>query len=263
MPRKCVVPTCHNIQCRPAGTRVMFHRLTAGNKERMRRWLTALNMNPNTPLSDVKKMLICSEHFVKDDYFERMQQTTRTMRLILKGTADPSVGIPQRGPRAAPEAEASTSGKYIDLAHSWTHQSDMMSSYTTTSSAKTMLFFPETRGKDTTTDSSALDISMTLEVASDPGDLSFVPFTNPSDSDNGSSSGSTTACTKGQIRGWRDRQWIVSESSLMELFKRCNVCGADAFVEKITPAGSRIQVTWNCLNKHTGDWESCPSVCGK
>lgn len=75
---------------------------------------------------------------------------------------------------------------------------------------------------ETSAETSALDVSMISEVASDLADLSFVPSAHTSASDSGSSSRSTAEITKGQTKGgWGERKWIVNESSLIELFKKC------------------------------------------
>ena len=46
---------------------------------------------PNTPVNSINKYFVCSEHFTIDDYFEKMQVATRTMKRVLKDTAIPSI----------------------------------------------------------------------------------------------------------------------------------------------------------------------------
>lgn len=67
---------------------------------------------------------------------------------------------------------------------------------------------------------SAFDVSMTSEPATDPADISFVPLSSPSTSTTGSS-----ASLSGPHRGWKERKWMVNESKLMELFRKCTICG--------------------------------------
>lgn len=112
---------------------------------------------------------------------------------------------------------------------------------------------------DVSQESSALDISMSSAPATDRADSSFVP---PSCSTSEKSSGSSSSIP--ELSGWAEKKWIVNESKLMELFQKCTTCG-DAMSEphiQINTSGSRIKITWNCKNGHSGKWESCPNVCG-
>ncbi|XP_056100392.1 uncharacterized protein LOC130078757 [Rhinichthys klamathensis goyatoka] len=129
---------------------------------------------------------------------------------------------------------------------------------------KKSLIFDETQQidyseMDISSATSALDISMASEPATDPADSSFVLDTSPSTSTTGS-----TASIPGQHRGWKERKWLVNESKLMELFQKCTVCGASMcdVNQNVKTSGSRIRVLWKCNNGHTGDWESCPTVRG-
>lgn len=91
MPRTCVVWGCDNKQ--KTGSRLIFHSIPTRTPERMKRWLDALNIHSSTPQGVIKMMLVCSEHFSRDDYYEKLEFKTQTMRLFLKDTATPSVGI--------------------------------------------------------------------------------------------------------------------------------------------------------------------------
>ena len=96
MGRKCVVNACSNRLKKHAP--FMFHRFPA-RPGQVLLWLTALNTDPNTPIEVIKRMSICSEHFTRDDYCERMQHSsqngriTKITRLFLRDTAVPSVDI--------------------------------------------------------------------------------------------------------------------------------------------------------------------------
>ena len=61
----------------------------------MKQWLRTLNMDPNTPQATVKKMLICSKHFSPDNYYEKLEFRTQSIRYFLKDTAIPSLGLTQ------------------------------------------------------------------------------------------------------------------------------------------------------------------------
>lgn len=94
--------------------------------------------------------------------------------------------------------------------------------------------------------------------SSHPVDTSFVPLS------------STTSSSKSDIssavgaNNWSEKKWIVNESSLMQLFTTCHQCGflIEEEDKKVTTAGTRIHIKWSCLNGHSGEWESCPQLCG-
>ncbi|TRZ01674.1 hypothetical protein DNTS_006153 [Danionella cerebrum] len=67
---------------------VMFHRIPTKRKDRMYRWLAALNIDLNTPIESIKKWRVCSEHFVPDDYQEYTNSISPGQRL--KDTAIPN-----------------------------------------------------------------------------------------------------------------------------------------------------------------------------
>ncbi|XP_050974514.1 uncharacterized protein LOC127170539 isoform X1 [Labeo rohita] len=144
---------------------------------------------------------------------------------------------------------------FAALAPTWT-QLDTASSPSVMAvcSPRKSLIFDETNTSSVMdiSSTSALDISMCSEPDADPADASFAPIT--------SSSTSTT----GSTGGWKERKWIVNESKLMELFQKCSTClavmsEADRTIRTI---GSRITVSWKCINGHTGHWESCPNTRG-
>ncbi|XP_065096757.1 uncharacterized protein [Paramisgurnus dabryanus] len=86
-------------------------------------------------------------------------------------------------------------------------------------------------------------------------DLSFVPLSSTS------TSTPTTEEEEANCR-FRDKKWIVNESSLMELFTRCHHCGASVTETKKTTCGSLIRVAWECSNGHQGKWNSCDEIRG-
>ncbi|TDH16007.1 hypothetical protein EPR50_G00015440 [Perca flavescens] len=98
---RCIVKSCDNKQGRPGNT-MMFHRFPTKNADRLNQWLLALDMDPNTPVATFKTHRVCSEHFTEDDYYEKMELSTRTMKLVLKDTAIPS--IIQTGQSGSPAA---------------------------------------------------------------------------------------------------------------------------------------------------------------
>ncbi|XDV35988.1 hypothetical protein PO909_005842 [Leuciscus waleckii] len=71
----------------------------------MNQWLLGLDIDPNTPEDIIKDYHVCSEHFTEDDYFEKMEFATRTMKRVLKDTAIPS--IVKTGQSGSPAAAVS------------------------------------------------------------------------------------------------------------------------------------------------------------
>ena len=74
------------------------------------------------------------------------------------------------------------------------------------------------------------------EMSLDPLDTSYaLPNTTSlstrfaQDSGSGSASGSSHGDTP---RGWAEKKWLVNESNLMELFKRCSTCGCSVEEKK-------------------------------
>ncbi|KAM9840465.1 uncharacterized protein ACBR49_015851 [Aulostomus maculatus] len=239
MPPTCVVKGCYNKPKRWSS--VMFHTIASKNPARMKLWLVALNIDPNTPTEKLRKMFVCSDHFSRNDYYEKTEYSgryrTKGNRLVLRETAIPSLGLTntvdvgdmsnvQEDPT---EVEASISGQYLGLAPNWARQSETSAVDVSPQSSSSMTSLPDAE----------------------------VPSTSPS------TSGSTSSIPA-QTRGWGDRKLIVNESKLMELFQKCNVCGAPMsdLNKNISSSGSRFKVTWKCKNDHTGEWESCPNVRG-
>ncbi|XP_049426085.1 uncharacterized protein LOC125884859 isoform X2 [Epinephelus fuscoguttatus] len=92
----CIVKDCGN---KPkTWSRVKFHVVPTNNKDRMKQWLFVLDIDPNTPVEMVRKMFVCSKHFLPEDYSERMERRSSGMvqTRFLRDTAIPSVGITKR-----------------------------------------------------------------------------------------------------------------------------------------------------------------------
>ncbi|XP_050977915.1 uncharacterized protein LOC127172604 isoform X2 [Labeo rohita] len=95
-----------------------------------------------------------------------------------------------------------------------------------------------------------VDISMpSLHSPSDTKDTSSVPT-------NTTLTSTPTIKEETEDEMWKERNWIVNESNLMELFKRCQECGAVITeIQKIT-SGRFIHVQWECEKGHQGQWSS-------
>lgn len=93
----CAVKTCGNKSRRKCSD-LSFHRLPVREPERLKLWLSALNIDVNTPVDELKKHVVCSEHFVPEDYSVRGQPRTGAMHRFLTPTAVPTVGVSSTPP---------------------------------------------------------------------------------------------------------------------------------------------------------------------
>ena len=94
--RHCAVKTCRN---KPrTGADLSFHRLPVREPERLKLWLCALNIDVNTPVDELKKRIVCSEHFAPEDYSVRGQPRTGARHRFLTPTAVPTVGVSSTPP---------------------------------------------------------------------------------------------------------------------------------------------------------------------
>ncbi|XP_065129116.2 uncharacterized protein [Paramisgurnus dabryanus] len=96
---------------------------------------------------------------------------------------------------------------------------------------------------------------LSIDCPSDK-DSSFVPASSTS------STSTTTTEEERENEKWKERKWIVNESNLMKMFRRCQDCGALITDTKKKASGSLIEVLWECENKHQGHWSSCEDVRG-
>ncbi|KAM8739225.1 uncharacterized protein AB9X84_021404 [Acanthopagrus schlegelii] len=92
----CAVKTCRNRS--KTGAKLSFHRLPVREPERLKLWLSALNIDVSTPVDELKKHVVCSEHFVLEDYSVRGQPRTNAMHRFLTPTAVPTVGVSSAAP---------------------------------------------------------------------------------------------------------------------------------------------------------------------
>jgi len=71
---------------------MMFLRSPIKYADLMNQWLALdIMLDPNAPEEIVKDHSVCSVHFTEDDYFEKMEFASRTMKSVLKDTAIPSI----------------------------------------------------------------------------------------------------------------------------------------------------------------------------
>nr|XP_046258141.1 endothelial zinc finger protein induced by tumor necrosis factor alpha-like [Scatophagus argus] len=91
MPHNCAVKTCANKA--KTGAALSFHRLPVREPERLKLWLFALNIDVDTPPDELKKYIVCSEHFVPEDYTVNRQPSTDKTHRYLTSTAVPTVGV--------------------------------------------------------------------------------------------------------------------------------------------------------------------------
>lgn len=64
------------------------------------------------------------------------------------------------------------------------------------------------------------------------------------------------------VKDWREKKIIVNESSLMSLFRFCQMCGKTISSKVIFDSGAQRKVKWICLGGHSGTWKSSPDLRG-
>ncbi|XP_022608688.1 zinc finger protein 568-like [Seriola dumerili] len=118
MPNSCAVKTCGN-KAR-TGASLSFHRLPVREPARLRLWLFALNIDVNTPRDELKKYIVCSEHFAPGDYTANGQPRTSAMHRFLTPTAVPTVGVSPgaQDQSVAEDSENNTTKHAVMASHS-------------------------------------------------------------------------------------------------------------------------------------------------
>ena len=55
-------------------------------------------------------------------------------------------------------------------------------------------------------------------------------------------------------------KYIVFQDELLQLFKRCAICGEDVLDKDLVKKGSTLKITTLCKNSHSKEWVSQPNV---
>ncbi|XP_051522031.1 uncharacterized protein LOC127422499 isoform X4 [Myxocyprinus asiaticus] len=293
MVRICAFPGCFNreklVRLRHSGSKsqgesLTFHRFPRHDPQRLKLWLLALRLDPSTPTKIVRGLKVCSEHFSPDDLIENGS----TGRRVLKSTAVPMLvpkteeavskkdedtevlgagmffaGVPPSIPEK-PETIRTSNGQNEES------QSKLIlivsnPNQTRSSTSRTYYAFPPIQSSqsgepaETEVKIESTDIDVNMHSVSPPScmkDLSLIP---PS-----STSSQTAGQEDDKVVGqhWKERKWLVNESSLMKLFRFCQQCGAPVREPKKITSGSLILVQWECSMGHRGQWSSCFDVGG-
>lgn len=108
MVRCCAVPNCPNKMSN--NTPRSFHRLPFHDRDTLRSWLLALQMDANTPVQKLRLAdhRVCSDHFDRCDYCQPKKRRKHPVpkHFFLKKTAVPRVTVP-----AADGAEVTLAGR--------------------------------------------------------------------------------------------------------------------------------------------------------
>lgn len=89
MPHSCAVKTCRNKT--KTGSALSFHRLPVREPERLKLWLSALKVDVNTPIEELRNYIVCSEHFAPEDYSVHGHTGSDRTHRFLTPTAVPTV----------------------------------------------------------------------------------------------------------------------------------------------------------------------------
>uniref|UniRef100_A0A673FP46 THAP domain-containing protein 1 n=1 Tax=Sinocyclocheilus rhinocerous TaxID=307959 RepID=A0A673FP46_9TELE len=246
----CVYPGCFSrakpLRLRSEKSRgdspVKFHTFPVNDPERLKLWLIAIRWDVNTPKEKLYRRVLCSEHFNDETdvqgaaaFFEGVPQSTPVKpRNITKSNIEHSedtetgVLLMLTSPEAVSSIRPSTSGTYIadEPAQSQSHSEEL-----------------------------DMNISMlSLDCPSDK-DTSCVPPSSTSTS-------TPTSEEDTETEMWKETKWIVNESNMRDLFKRCQECGSVIKETQKFTSGSLLQVKWECEKVHKWHWNSCADVRG-
>ncbi|XP_051988843.1 uncharacterized protein LOC127648291 [Xyrauchen texanus] len=279
--------------------RLTFHQFPWKDPERLKLWLLAIRWDVNTPMEKIERSRLCSEHFTSEDYEPEKGKPRRLLKssavpipaLLFQPneettgdpivSAQPSLDSPATGKDEEIEVlctsayiedvPPSTPVKHRDIEQCECIEAGLLltltspesvASRTCPSTSGTYIALPPIRSNQSDepaqtkpqSEENNLDISMlSLDCPSDKKDVSFVPT---------SSTSTSTAEEEREDEMWKERKWIVNESNVMGLFKRCQECGALITETKKITSGSLIQVQWECERRHQGQWSSCSDVRG-
>nr|XP_055065275.1 uncharacterized protein LOC129447538 [Misgurnus anguillicaudatus] len=222
--------------------------------ERCKKWLRAINhqkFGEDTDMGNLKTRRICSRHFKEEDYEPNVLGMKRT---TLKDTAIPSIFTfpddEQPGPSGIKRIRLEPPIASAGLVSSDDEGKLLLTSTPVkipTSVHEQFSPCPSTPGALNTTISS-------IEAIGD--DESYQPESTIT-----FTSTSSSSSDEGE-RDWREKKLIVNESSLMSLFKFCQMCGKPISSKTIVDVGAQRKVEWICLGGHAGTWKSSRDVRG-
>ncbi|XP_073713017.1 uncharacterized protein [Misgurnus anguillicaudatus] len=249
----CVVQGCTTKSRK--GLEVSFHHFPIKDLERCKKWLRAINhpkFGEDTDMGNLKTRRICSRHFKEEDYEPNVLAMKRT---TLKDTAIPSIFTfpddEQPGPSGIKRIRLEPPIASAGLVSSDDEGKLLLTSTPVkipTSVHEQFSPCPSTPGGLNTTISS-------IEAVGD--DESYQPESTITFTSTSSSSSSD----EGE-KDWREKKLIVNESSLMSLFKFCQMCGKPISSKTIVDVGAQRKVQWICLGGHAGTWKSSRDVRG-
>uniref|UniRef100_A0A8C4FDB7 THAP domain-containing protein 1 n=1 Tax=Dicentrarchus labrax TaxID=13489 RepID=A0A8C4FDB7_DICLA len=230
----CIVPGCSVGTWN--GKEVNFHHLPR-DIERCKQWLRVINhlkYSEHTPMENLKSLRICSLCFKNEDF---ELNVLGMKKIALLDTAIPSVfTFPDDAKQ--PGTSAPSSAKRIRL--------EVRDSFDSISENTHTLPCPSTPG-DLNTSASSIEVGVTDK--SYQLELTITPTTSSSSEEEGG-------------KDWSEKKLIVNESSLMSLFKFCQMCGKPISSKHIFDTGAQRKVKWTCLGGHSGTWTSSPDVRG-
>ncbi|XP_039667284.1 THAP domain-containing protein 1 A-like [Perca fluviatilis] len=227
----CFVPRC-TAKTRK-GQAVSFHHLPVKHLERCKQWLRAINhpkFREDTDMGNLKNLRVCSRHFKLEDYEPNV---LGMKRITLKDTAIPSIFTfpedEQPGPSVRKRIRRKTPIASNPLVSSSEDEEQLLLTSTPVKipASGQEQFSP---GGLNTSAGSIAELTVTLSS------------TSSSDDEGG--------------KDWREKKIIVNESSLMSLFKFCQMCGKPILSKKIVDFGAKREVDWTCLGGHSGTWTS-------
>ncbi|KAG1949070.1 uncharacterized protein LOC120481336 [Pimephales promelas] len=277
MPLSCAYPMCFKIlKCKrvysPGQKVLTFHRFPVHNPARLKQWLLALHLDINTPEHALASKRVCSDHFSDEDF----KPSQIGDRRFLKLSAVPKTCLQQTGstPVKQQDTDPGTARRefadYPNLRLILTSPQSVGNRKTppssSSSSSSSGIYFarpvihslqspPEYDLPEVKEESVEFNVSLlSVDPPSDNKDLGF-QTQSPTHTDEEREEDEEDNETY-----WNQREWVINEPSVMELFKRCQQCGSVITKIRETTVGSVLFVYWECEKYHIGQWSSCGVV---
>ncbi|NP_001073126.1 uncharacterized protein LOC780837 [Danio rerio] len=261
----CAYPGCLNLfkkerlrsNSSSHGGKLTFHRFPTLEPGRLLLWRAALGMDPDTPMRSLRVWRICSEHFSPEDF-----RAVNGNKVLLKASAVPRVySTPAPGSRAE-SAQAMQDCKeeetelLVSEAEGVSESRPQLHHSYTLPAAQSMHADEPSKREEHPEGRPDLNIIKLPSCSPSAKDGVGFPYTSRP------AAHTHTAAAAGSSEKLvlKERQWIVSESSVMDLFRRCQQCGALITDTRTVISGCLLRVYWECAQRHIGQWNSCSGI---
>lgn len=261
----CAYPGCLNLfkkerlrsNSSSHGGKLTFHRFPTLEPGRLLLWRAALGMDPDTPMRSLRVWRICSEHFSPEDF-----RAVNGNKVLLKASAVPRVySTPAPGSRAdsaqpMQDCKEEETELLVSEAEGVSQSRPQLYHSYTLPAAQSMHADEPSKREEHPEGRPDLNIIKLPSCSPSAKDGVGFPYTSrPAPHTH-----AAAAAGSSEKLVLKERQWIVSESSVMDLFRRCQQCGALITDTRTVISGCLLRVYWECAQRHIGQWNSCSGI---